>query len=112
MPIYEYECRDCNHNFEVVESMKAEAQELCPACNVKSLFRVISNINFSVKGEPKTIGQLAESNWKKMGKYERDSKMAQDKIPEAMAKREKKKKLNKISNMTPEQKVRYIEGND
>lgn len=108
MPLYEYECRNCKYNFEVRESIFSENQTLCLECNTESLFRVVSCNLFSIKGEVKTIAQLADKNWKKMGIYERESRMESDKIPEVVAKRERKAKIDKISNMTVEQKNKYI----
>ena len=32
MPIYEYECSNCNHRFELKQGFDAEPTESCPAC--------------------------------------------------------------------------------
>ncbi|MDC0357978.1 zinc ribbon domain-containing protein [Oligoflexia bacterium] len=32
MPIYEFQCADCNHKFEVLMRNDAEHPEKCPAC--------------------------------------------------------------------------------
>ncbi len=33
MPTYEYKCLNCNHIFEVFQSMSAEPVKECPKCN-------------------------------------------------------------------------------
>jgi len=112
MPEYHYACRECDNEFSIVESIKADAQTLCPSCNHESLFRVIYAPHVSVKGDIKTVGQLAEHNWKKLGKVRQEEKAAQDNIKETIERRERKAKLNKIGNMTAEQKIKYIENGD
>jgi putative FmdB family regulatory protein len=32
MPTYEYECKNCSHNFEVFQSMSEPPIESCPKC--------------------------------------------------------------------------------
>ena len=40
MPIYEYECRDCRHDFELL--VHAGTSPVCPACRSVSLQKRIS----------------------------------------------------------------------
>ena len=40
MPTYEYECRKCNHHFEVFQSMSDEPIKKCPKCK-KDVRRII-----------------------------------------------------------------------
>ena len=50
MPIYEYRCQSCDHEFETfVRTRDAEPEE-CPACDDPSIDRLISNTNFKLKG--------------------------------------------------------------
>lgn len=43
MPIYEYNCGDCNNIFEVLQLMGKEQQEpRCPACGSSKLKKLIS----------------------------------------------------------------------
>lgn len=108
MPEYQYECRGCSNAFSAFEKMSDDAQTKCNKCGEDSLYRVIFAPHFSIKTEPKTIGQLADQNWKKMGHYEREAKLIEDKVPQTIEKREKKQKLDKINSMTAEQKEKYI----
>ena len=41
MPTYDYECRDCGHNFETFQSMADNALETCPECGNDGLRRLI-----------------------------------------------------------------------
>ena len=40
MPIYEYECRDCRHDFELL--VHAATTPVCPACDSISLRKRLS----------------------------------------------------------------------
>jgi putative FmdB family regulatory protein len=41
MPTYDYICDSCGHEFEAYESIKADPQNLCPACQKVTLRRKI-----------------------------------------------------------------------
>lgn len=112
MPTYEYKCSSCEHSFEIVQSMKDKQKRKCPACKKPKLEKVLGTPMVFVKGEPQTIGHLADRNTQKMGRYELGDK--EGKRKEA-AKKDKpifgegaasKKEIQK---MTPAQKKRYIE---
>jgi putative FmdB family regulatory protein len=32
MPLYEYQCDDCGHRFEVIQKFSDAPVEVCPAC--------------------------------------------------------------------------------
>jgi len=49
MPIYEYECTNCNYKFEKRQSINDQPIEICPKCQ-KIAKRIISkNTSFVVK---------------------------------------------------------------
>lgn len=51
MPNYAYECNDCSHYLEKVQSFSEDALKTCPKCEKDSLHRLISGgLGFSVKG--------------------------------------------------------------
>ena len=62
----------------------------------------------AIKGQPTTVGQLAEANTKKMGHYERQEKENRDNKELRKAKRETRKSQRSINKMTPDQKKKYI----
>lgn len=42
MPTYEYRCESCNHEFEIMQSIKDDALTKCPSCGKNKLKKVIS----------------------------------------------------------------------
>ena len=51
MPIYEYQCQNCGHHFEKLESISAEPTKHCPKCNKDQARRLISASGFQLKGD-------------------------------------------------------------
>jgi putative FmdB family regulatory protein len=49
MPTYEYRCRDCGEDLEVVQSFTDDALTKCPACG-GSLRKIFGNVGISFKG--------------------------------------------------------------
>ena len=47
MPVYDYRCRDCEHEFVIIESLEEheKAKPACPECGSTSVGRVISAVN-------------------------------------------------------------------
>lgn len=41
MPTYEYECRNCNHEFELFQQMTAPVKRKCPKCGKMTLRRLV-----------------------------------------------------------------------
>lgn len=51
MPTYEYKCKFCDHDFDVVKSINDDLIAECPKCCMKGSNRLISSgTNFSLKG--------------------------------------------------------------
>lgn len=61
MPIYEFRCNDCNHEFEevflpnLVRSLNSETIE-CPSCGSADVTRILSAGSFRPQGIPKGKG--------------------------------------------------------
>lgn len=115
MPEYLYRCTSCQTEYEIRHSIKDRPYTLCGACHQDTLERVIfGGIHASVRGEAKTIGQLADRNTKAMGNYELSEKRAKDKENKERAYKEigvdleKKKRIDKINKMTEKQKKDFI----
>lgn len=49
MPTYEYRCKECGHELEVVQSFSAKALTKCDACG-GPLRKVFGNVGISFKG--------------------------------------------------------------
>ncbi len=50
MPIYEYECANCHHNFDLIQKMSDDPVTLCPACSKDTAIRLVSAAGFQLKG--------------------------------------------------------------
>ena len=50
MPIYEYVCNDCGHEFEALQKISDAALQTCPACEKDSLKKKISAAGFRLSG--------------------------------------------------------------
>ena len=51
MPIYEYQCDDCNHALDALQKVNDKPLVDCPECGKNTLRRLISAPNFRLKGE-------------------------------------------------------------
>ena len=50
MPIYEYQCDSCRHEFEALQKMSDDALKICPSCNSPHLIKKVSAAGFRLKG--------------------------------------------------------------
>jgi len=50
MPIYEYQCAACEHEFDALQKMSDDALTDCPECNKPELKKLISAAGFRLKG--------------------------------------------------------------
>ena len=50
MPIYEYRCEACNHEFEALQKMSDQPLSDCPKCNQPQLKKKVSAAAFRLKG--------------------------------------------------------------
>jgi putative FmdB family regulatory protein len=50
MPIYEYLCNKCGHQFEEMQRITDEPIKTCPKCRKRSVERLISQTSFVLKG--------------------------------------------------------------
>tara|TARA_A100001201_G_scaffold128111_1_gene113040 strand:+ start:151 stop:510 length:360 start_codon:yes stop_codon:yes gene_type:complete len=114
MPTYDYLCNECGCEFEQFHGFN-QTPEPCE-CGSSDIKIVINEAPMAfVKGEPTTLGQLAESNTKNMGSYELSEKRA--KQEEGNLKKQKPKNWieksgsatqSEINKMTKSQKAKYI----
>jgi putative FmdB family regulatory protein len=50
MPIYEYQCAACGHQFEVLQKVSDKSISMCPDCGKDALKKLISAPAFRLKG--------------------------------------------------------------
>ena len=113
MPLYDFDCEPCIYYAEIRQSVDAPDTLTCPLCNKPTLKKVFISPPFiSVRGEPTTIGHLADRNASRMGKYEMQDKQAQDNSPVDKEKAEKRATHRKINSMSPERQMKWIREGD
>jgi len=110
--LYEYECSECEHNFEIQQSIKANVKRKCPQCGKNSLERIVfGGLTSFVKGDATTIGQLAERNFNKNKSRIREKEARELELNPPPKKEwwEADKGTNKkIAKMNADQKRKYI----
>ena len=83
MPIYEYRCDQCGHQFEVLQKISDAPVKNCPKCNSNNPRRLVSAAAFKLKG----------TGW-----YETDFKTKKPKKGDEINKaNQDKKDINKLS---------------
>ena len=88
MPIYEYKCSNCSHEFEKIQKISEEPIKECPKCNKKSVSKLISAPSFRLKGsgwyetdfKTGTKKNLADSNDNKKSKINSNKTAKKDNI--------------------------------
>ncbi len=50
MPIYEYQCEDCEHKLELIQKINDIPLTECPACGKDSMRKLVSAAAFQLKG--------------------------------------------------------------
>ena len=50
MPIYEYKCSKCEHQFEIIQRFSDNPLESCPECGQKSIKKLVSAPSFRLNG--------------------------------------------------------------
>ncbi len=63
MPIYEYQCQSCGHEYEALQKLSDAPLKDCPACHKPDLAKKISASGFRLKG-----GGWYETDFKSGGK--------------------------------------------
>ena len=51
MPTYEYACKACDHNFEIVQSFREDTLTTCPECEQDELRKVYNAAGIIFKGD-------------------------------------------------------------
>lgn len=50
MPIYEYQCSGCHHQFDLLQKINDEPEKKCPECGKNTAVRLVSAAGFQLKG--------------------------------------------------------------
>jgi putative FmdB family regulatory protein len=50
MPIYEYQCTNCHHHFDLMQKISDEPATQCPECGKNTVVKLVSAAGFQLKG--------------------------------------------------------------
>ena len=50
MPIYEYQCEKCEHQFDTLQKLSDKPLKKCPECGKMALTKLVSAAGFRLKG--------------------------------------------------------------
>ncbi len=107
MPIYEYLCQSCNHQFEKLQKISDEPLVDCPECAKSSLKKMVSASAFRLKGGGWYETDFKSDNQRNLA-GEKEIKKSDDKSDtkaSADKKSDGKKADNKESTTKPDKKA-------
>jgi putative FmdB family regulatory protein len=67
MPLYEYRCESCEHQFEVIQKFSDPHVSICPKCGGGPVVKLISSPAFTFKGTGFYITDYARKDQGKAG---------------------------------------------
>ena len=73
MPIYEYQCEACGHEFETLQKMSDDPLVDCPQCKAPKLRKLISAAAFRLKGQGWYETDFKKDNQKNLSQSESPS---------------------------------------
>ena len=62
MPIYEYRCSACGHEFEILQKISDQPLTECPACGKAALAKLVSAAGFQLKGSGWYVTDFRDGN--------------------------------------------------
>ena len=83
MPIYEYKCSNCGHQFEKIQKFSDDPLKKCPNCNKNALNKLISIPSFRLKGSGWYETDFKTGNKKNLVQSEDKSKKTNKEIKKA-----------------------------
>ena len=83
MPIYEYACDDCGHEFDKLQKMSEAPLSDCPACDKESLKKKISAPGFRLSGSGWYETDFKSDKQKNLSKSDSADKQASNKSDKA-----------------------------
>jgi len=100
MPIYEYQCNECNNVLDALQKVNDKPLVDCPECGKNSLKRLISAPNFRLKGEGWYETDFKKENRKNVVD-KKDEKSEKKESSNSDNASDKSKKKEKIKDKTP-----------
>jgi putative FmdB family regulatory protein len=74
MPLYEYRCESCQHQFEVIRKFSDAPLESCPSCGAGPVVKLLSSPAFQFKGSGWYITDYARKDSAKSDSAKSESK--------------------------------------
>ncbi len=97
MPIYEYECRGCGHQFEEWQKMSDSPIRKCPSCGRRKVDRIVSLSAFHLKGSGWYVTDYGGKNSGNKPKNDEGGTSSESKSKSKEKKPSKSKKAKKKS---------------
>lgn len=113
MPIYDYECRNCEAQLnDVFQKVTDPELTKCSVCNQDALYRVVTGGLHSFMAGSDTIGSVADRNTKanknKINEMEAMKRESQPKVEKPWHHEHTTKPISEINKMSNAQKTKYI----
>ena len=83
MPIYEYECKQCDYKMEALQKMSDDPLTVCPECGKPALKKLISAAGFRLKGAGWYETDFKNGNKKNLASKDDSSKKASSKAADS-----------------------------
>jgi len=118
MPIYVFQCDDCEHQIEVEQSIKKSTpnRKKCPECGKKKLKKLLfaPHVYNKPSDDKISVGLLADRNSERFSDEHKNSLDKKNGIKRENKEKKSfwqasKKNISDITAMTPKQKKKYIE---
>lgn len=94
MPIYEYVCNECGHDFEALQKMSDAPLSDCPACKKSALKKKISAPGFRLSGSGWYETDFKSGNQKNLSKGDNDKNTSDKSSDKSSAKPDGKEKAS------------------
>jgi putative FmdB family regulatory protein len=75
MPLFDYQCRECGHDFEAFQGMMEQPLVTCPKCFTDALEKLLSAPHFTFGEEASAYKQLKKEEAKVASANEKKSKL-------------------------------------
>ena len=113
MPIYDYECRNCDAKVsDVFQKVTDPELKKCETCGTDGLYKVLTGGLHGFMAGSDTIGSIADRNTKanknKINEMEAMKRESQPKVEKPWHHKHTTKSMKEISKMSNKQKTRYI----
>ena len=109
MPIYEYQCDDCNHVLDALQKVSDKPLVDCPECGKTSLRRLISAPNFRLKGEGWYETDFKKENRKNVAD-QKDENLKRKKVQKVITILKKQRRRIKLKIKQPKMQSNVIIG--